>query len=105
MQACVVLTTVGGLKAAERLADSLVSKKLAVCVTVIPGVLSRYRWKGKVQRSREALLLIKTSRGLRPRILRFLRSNHPYDVPEALALPVSWGSKEYLSWLGDSLEK
>ena len=105
MQACVVLTTVGGLRTAERLADSLVSKKLAACVTVVPGGFSRYRWKGKIQRSREALLLIKTRRSLRPRILRFLKLNHPYDVPEALALPVSWGSKEYLSWLGDSLEK
>ncbi len=105
MAACVVLTTTGDRKSAERLARSLVLHKLAACATAVPGAVSHYRWKGKAVSSRETLLLIKTDRRLRSKVLRFLKTNHPYDVPEALALPVSWGSKEYLSWLNASLKK
>ncbi len=105
MAVCVVLTTVGDLKTAQRLARKLLSDKLSACVTVVPKVVSYYRWKGKMERSNEALLLIKTNRRLWPQIQHFLKSNHPYSMPEVLALPVSFGSKEYLSWLGHCLKK
>jgi len=105
MAACVVLTTFGDMKSAERMARSVVSAKLAACATAVPGAVSHYRWKNKVQRAREVLLLVKTSRSLWPRLLTHIKKNHPYDVPEILAVPVSKGSREYLSWLKKSLKK
>ena len=105
MAACVVLTAFGGMKSAERMARSLVSAKLAACATAVPGAVSYYRWKNRTERSKEVLLLIKTKQSLWPRLLAHLKKNHPYDVPEILAIPASKGSREYLSWLETSLKK
>ena len=99
-----VLTTAKDGRAAKRLAKPLVSARLAACVTVVPGASSHYRWKGKCESSREALLLIKTSRRLWPKVLSYLKKNHPYELPEIVLLPVSAGSKEYLSWLNASVK-
>ncbi len=87
------------------MARSLVSAKLAACGTAVPGAVSYYRWKSKVRRSREVLLFVKTSRSVWPRLLAYLKKNHPYDVPEILAIPASKGSREYLAWLEKSLKR
>lgn len=105
MAACVVLTTVADRRAALKLAKPLVERHLAACVGVIPGAMSLYRWKGRVQTSREALLLVKTSRRLWPKVLNYIKKSHPYEVPEIILLPIVAGSKEYLSWLNASLKK
>ena len=105
MSACVILTAVGDRREAGRLAKRLVSERLAACVTGLPGAVSHYRWKGKRETSSEVLLLIKTSRRLWPQIRKFLKNNHPYELPEILLLPVAGGSKEYLAWLNDCLKK
>lgn len=105
MNACVALTAVADSKTANRLARRLVTQKIAACVTVVPGALSHYRWKRKIERSRETLLFIKTDRRAWPRLSGFLRKHHPYELPELIALPVSKGSGEYLSWLRDCLKK
>ena len=99
MGALVVLTTLANANAADRLARRTVREKKAACVSVMPAVTSHYRWKGKIRKTREALLFIKTTSGSWPKLLKFLEKNHPYDVPEILALRVSHGSKAYLSWL------
>lgn len=102
--ACVVLTAVSGRREADRLARGLVKAKLAACVTLLPGAVSHYVWKGKTERSREVLLLIKTARKAWPRLSAFIRKEHPYELPELIAFPVLSGSKEYLSWLNGSLK-
>ena len=100
-----VLSTASSRKEALKLANLILSKKLAACVTAVPGAVSHYRWKGGIVRSKEVLLLIKTTVAVWPRVLHFLKKNHPYDNPEILALPVTEGSKEYLSWLNASVKK
>jgi uncharacterized protein involved in tolerance to divalent cations len=58
----VVLVTCGNLLEARRIASKVVRKRLAACATIILGpVQSIYRWKGKVEVSREQLLLIKNN--------------------------------------------
>ena len=53
-----VLVTTPGRAVSERLSKGLVSKKLAACVSRIPGLTSRYWWKGKIETAREELLII-----------------------------------------------
>jgi periplasmic divalent cation tolerance protein len=99
----VVLVTVPRGGKAESLAEGLVSARLAACVNVLPGALSIYRWKGSVRRGAESLLVIKTEVSKLKALERWVKARHPYEVPEFVALPVSSGSKEYLSWLADQI--
>lgn len=100
----VVLNTCGSAEEAERLARSLVDRRLAACVTVISPVRSFYRWKGAVADAAEWLLVIKTSRPLFARLNAALESTHSYELPELLALPVTEGSANYLFWMDGELQ-
>jgi periplasmic divalent cation tolerance protein len=99
----VVLSTCASEEEAERLARMLVDRRLAACVSVVPGVRSFYRWQGAVESSGEWLLLAKSSRGLFPAVSSALEQEHSYEVPEVLALPVVAGAANYLNWMMSSL--
>lgn len=104
MKAYTVLVTTPGLSASRKLAMGLLRKKMAACVNRIPGVESRYWWKGRIETAREELLLIKTSKGRLPSLIRWVRENHPYTVCEVIALPVARGNPPYLRWIEQSLQ-
>ena len=104
MKAMVVFTTTPDLASARKIAKALVTQKLAACVSVLPGILSTYRWKAKVENAREALLLIKTSKARWKAVQSFVLSRHSYKLPELIALPVVAGSKKYLDWLELNME-
>ena len=99
----VVLITAPRGKRAEVLAKGLVESRLAACVTVVPGVVSHYRWQGRLCRDAECLLLAKTSASMLPAMKRWIAMHHPYSVPEMIALPVVDGLKTYLDWLGEQI--
>jgi len=99
-QARVVLVTCGSLAEARRIARAVVEARLAACVNIVGApVESIYRWKGKVEKAREILLVMKTTAGRLAALEREVRRLHSYDVPEFIALTVSAGSREYLRWL------
>jgi periplasmic divalent cation tolerance protein len=87
---------------ADKIGALLVEHKLAACANIIDGVRSIFSWKGAVQESREALVMIKTRAVLFPKIAAFVRRHHSYQVPEIIALPIQKGSKDYLRWISDS---
>jgi periplasmic divalent cation tolerance protein len=104
-QSRVVLLTCGTLPEANRIARAAVEARLAACVNVMLNpVESIYRWKSKVEVSREYLLLMKTTAKRLPALERMVHSMHSYDVPEFLVLPVISGSREYLGWLAESVK-
>lgn len=98
----VVLVTCPSPAVARRLANALVRGRLAACVNVLPGVESVFWWQGKTERSREALLLIKTTRKRFPLLRIAIVKLHPYDVPEVIALPIVAGHVPYLRWVRSS---
>lgn len=100
----VLLSTVATRDDAERIAQALVERRLAACVNVVPGVVSVYRWKGKVEKEGELLLVIKT-RGERLEDLKgaLLAGLHPYEVPELVVLPVAGGHAPYLDWIAENV--
>jgi periplasmic divalent cation tolerance protein len=105
MQCRVVLVTCGKLSEARRIARAAVEGKLAACGNVMTDAIdSIYRWKGKVEVSREYLLVMKSTTRRLPELERMVRSMHSYDVPEFLVLPVVSGSREYVAWLLDSVK-
>ena len=95
----VVLSTVAKAEDAERIGRALVEGGLAACVNVVPAVTSIYRWKGKLEREEERLLVIKTRADRFEALREALVALHPYEVPEVLALPVAAGHLPYLEWL------
>jgi len=98
-----VLTTVKNRIEAKRMAEKLVSEKLAACVSAIPNVTSVYRWRGKVERAREVMLVAKTSAKKLDRLIHRIKELHSYEIPEILVLRVELGLPEYLKWLEESL--
>lgn len=99
----VVLSTASSAAEAEAIARRLVEDRLAACVNVVTGVRSFYRWKGKIEKSPEWLLVIKSSRGCFEELRAALEKLHSYDVPEVIALPVVEGTKNYLHWMEGEL--
>jgi len=102
----VVLVTCASAAEAKRIARAVVEARLAACVNILPGtVQSIYRWKGKVESSRERLLFIKTSRKHLEKLQAAVEQMHSYDVPEFIALPIVAGSPAYFGWLEECLKK
>lgn len=101
--ALVVLCTVPDEATAERLARGAVDAQLAACVNVLGGVRSFYRWKGEVQDERELQLVLKTDRARFDALAAWIAREHPYEVPEVLALPVVAGADSYLAWMREQL--
>ncbi len=93
-----VLCTVPDEATAEKLGKGLVEARLAACVNAIPGLTSYYRWQGKVQVDSEVQLLIKTPRGRFDELATWIKANHPYDVPEIIAVAAERVSEDYLAW-------
>jgi periplasmic divalent cation tolerance protein len=98
----VIFITCSSTKEAGIVARGLVEKKLAACVNMAP-VTSVFSWKGKIERCRETLLIVKTTGARRQAVERFVKSLHSYEVPEIIALPITGGNRAYLRWLHASV--
>lgn len=99
-----VLCTVPDADSGIELARGLVERKLVACVNRVPGLVSVYRWDGKIRQDDEELLLIKTDEEHLSRVVAAIEDDHPYDCPEAIAIPVSGGSLPYLNWIRECLD-
>jgi periplasmic divalent cation tolerance protein len=101
---CIVLVTCGSAAEARKIAEAVVKRCLAACVNILATpVESVYRWKGKLEKSRERLLIIKTSKTRLKALKREVLRLHSYETPEFIALAISGGSSKYLSWIAQSL--
>ena len=94
-----VLTNVPDRATAEKLADLLVDRQLAACVNILAPCRSVYRWKGAVQHDEEHPMLIKTTTERYGALEQALRSGHPYELPEIIAVPIDRGLPAYLDWV------
>ena len=99
----VVLSTCGSPEEADRIARALVSKRLAACVNILPGVKSIYRWKDGIEDATELLLVIKSSRALFDELRAEIEKVHSYEVAEVIAVQIVEGSEAYMEWLAHEL--
>jgi len=95
----VVLTNLPDRAAALKLAQELVTKRLAACVNVLAESTSVYRWKGEIESATEVPVLIKTRAERYAEVEAAIRRLHPYERPEIVAVPVVRGLDEYLEWV------
>ena len=98
-----VLSTAGSEDEARKIAHHLVEQQLAACVNIVPHIESIYRWQGKVESSREWLLVIKTSADKFAAVRDAIRDLHSYDLPECIAIAIDDGSAAYIEWIGESI--
>ncbi|WP_018604684.1 divalent-cation tolerance protein CutA [Uliginosibacterium gangwonense] len=95
----IVLCNAPDQACAEQIAQICVERRLAACVNILAPCQSVYRWQGKVERATEIPLLIKTTEAAYPALEALVRSLHPYEVPEIIALCPATGLPAYLNWL------
>ena len=94
-------TTAGSREEADRIATTLVDRRLAACVQIGGPVRSVYRWEGQIEHSEEWLCQIKTAREQYDAVEAAIREVHSYDCPEIIATPIIAGSEAYLQWLAE----
>ena len=98
-QVLVVLVAAANQDEAARIAEEMVNAKLAACASIIPGIQSIYRWKGKVVKAEEVLLLLKTTKPRYYALEKAIKAMHAYETPEIIALPVKEGLDQYIEWV------
>jgi periplasmic divalent cation tolerance protein len=94
-----ILCTAPDRETALKLSRSLLEQRLAACVNLTSPVTSVYHWQGQLEQSEEILLLIKTTREQYEYVETALRAEHPYELPEIIAVPVEHGLGDYLDWV------
>ena len=105
MEPLLVLTNLPDQGSAEKLAHVLIEARAAACVNVLAACRSIYRWEGTLETAGEIPLLIKTTAENYPLVEAIVRANHPYDVPELIAIPITHGLPAYLDWMAKETEK
>jgi periplasmic divalent cation tolerance protein len=98
----IVLTTAGSHDEARKIAQALVERRLAACVSIVPRIESVYRWKDQVESAEEWLLIIKTRTQRFEKVRDAIEELHSYDLPECIMLEIAEGDKAYLDWLAQN---
>ncbi len=99
-----VLCTCPDHRAASVVATALLEKRLAACVNQVPGVRSLFRWKGRIEKDDEVLLLIKTTVDRYADLEETILKLHPYELPEIIGVPLTIGSEAYFDWIRQSTQ-
>jgi periplasmic divalent cation tolerance protein len=94
-----LLTTLGGDADAAAFARTLVEEKLAACVSVLPPMMSIYRWKGTIEQEREQQILIKTTMARIDALAARFRTLHPYEMPEFVVMQAADVGRAYGEWI------
>lgn len=100
----IVLTTCATKTEAEQIAERLVADGAAACVNIIDKITSVYRWKGKIERASEFLLIIKTRSEMTDRVEGTIKGFSSYECPEVVVIPIIDGSADYLGWIDDATQ-
>lgn len=99
-----VLVTAPNSKTARALAHAALKSRLVACANLVPGIESQYWWRGRIERSREVLLLLKTVPQELSSLEDLILAAHPYDTPEFIVLNIEGGNRRYLAWLKGSCQ-
>ena len=105
MKIKIILTTTDSVKTANEMAEYLVKGNLSPCVQMIPNIQSVYNWKGKVDRTDEILLLIKTIPEKVDDCKKLILKYHNYDVPELIVTDGDILNDTYWGWFIDNSQE
>ena len=97
--ALLILCNCPSRESAEKIATTLLEERLAACISISSPITSFYEWQGKLQKEEEVVLMIKSTQQRYPALESHLKSKHPYELPEIIAVSVEQGLPAYLNWL------
>lgn len=100
---CMVWVTVPDRPTARKLAKAVLESRSAACVNIVPGVESHYWWKGKIEKSGELWLVMKTVQARLAELERVVKQEHPYETPEFVVTTLKAGNERYLTWIDESV--
>jgi len=105
MSTCIVLVTAPNKECAKEIGKKALEQKLCACVSIQDSITSLFHWEGKIQEENECLLIIKSTQEAFDTLELCIKSNHPYDVPEIISLPITKAHEPYIKWLKESVKK
>jgi periplasmic divalent cation tolerance protein len=105
MKTSLFYITTADKKEARRIARLLLKKRLAACANILDDMESLYWWKGRLEKGREAILLVKTRRNLAKRVIAEVKAAHRYDCPCIVELPILSGYAPFLKWIEDETRR
>lgn len=94
-----IYVTCESTEQAKAIGKEVVRQRLAACANIFPAMESIYWWNGKLEEGLETVLILKTTSELVERLIAVVKSNHSYEVPCVIALPVEKGNPDYLRWI------
>jgi periplasmic divalent cation tolerance protein len=104
-RAVFVYTTWPSTVEAEEAGRVLVERRLAACVNILPGMISHYRWEGKIERGEEAVMIVKTRASLGEQVATKVKEMHPYKVPALLVISLEGVDQDYFTWMMAETER
>lgn len=97
-----VYTLTDSQEEAKKIANALISEKLAACCNIINNITSVYEWKGEICEDPEFLIIAKTKKNLFEEVKHCIVKNHSYEMPAIIMLPVESGLEDFLKWIGET---
>lgn len=104
MKHLLVYTTFGSREEAQTVAEGVVSMQLASCANIIDGMAAIYMWKGNIEKATETICLFKTTVERYKALQAYIKEHHSYELPCIIALPITDGLPEFLSWVTNSAQ-
>lgn len=104
MKYCTINCTFACKDDALKVAEELVNKKLIACCNIIPGVVSVYNWKNKLNTDDEVLTVMKTRLDLYKRVKTEIKKLHKYETPEIIAIPIEKVNDDYAKWIDEQTD-
>jgi periplasmic divalent cation tolerance protein len=98
-RAVLVYTTWPSIVEAERAGRTIVERRLAACVNILPGMISHYWWEGKIERAEEVVMFIKTRASIAELVRNAVKEAHTYTTPAFMVLPVDHIDVDYHAWI------
>ena len=103
MEPILVITTLPDRAAAMTLARALIQERMAGCVNIMAECTSVYRWQDQMENATEVPVFIKTLVQHYAGLEQLIKSLHPYELPEIVAVPISNGLPAYLKWIAEEI--
>lgn len=99
-----VYITASSEEEAKRIGEAVVKERLAACANIIPEIYSIYWWKGRLEKSPEAVLLLKTTMDKADQVIARVKELHSYEVPDITVIPIERGLREYIDWVKEEVK-